>query len=467
MRKIYILLLMALMMVSVGTVAQTPGYNRLLNVATGHVANLSGGSRFAPDATLQECYARPGSVAYVDFDGEKVTQLRAQGVDVVNTVVPMMKLMLLQVVTEERFAALKDSAIVRVEGILPGAMGTLLVNYINNYSYENFQSYVINLDTNLYYTEVDGGYRLFFHSPAFPINAGDFTPYFISKTNAYLSLYKGTLQEMAKTYLEGREHLIPVVNSFIKELLFADYLYLCEREDPDYGPYLGFANSTDVESTGNLVWDFVPVDDNNYIGVQAKCQDANGTWWGALAADFAFRVPEGMTAYYVADVVDATNSLIRIQAYNEEIIPALTPVILQLKGKDAATNKLSLVEGDYPIMGNYANQLKLPLDSLGLMLGFTLDEPDPHYFTLGITDGKVALKSTGQTEFSLSEPYYYLPDYYVGKVSSLTLSTDLTGIEEHTMEAKGDGRVYDLQGRRVEKPTKGIYIVDGKKVMLR
>ena len=144
-------------MVSTNADAQNAGYNRLQNVTTGHVAQLSGGLRFAPDVTLEQAYAKPGTVAYAEFDGQKVTQLRAQGVDVVNTIVPMMKGMLLQMIDPETFAALKDSALVRVDAVLSGAMGILLKNYINNYSYENFQEYVGNFDTNLYYTAVDGG----------------------------------------------------------------------------------------------------------------------------------------------------------------------------------------------------------------------------------------------------------------------------------------------------------------------
>ena len=40
-----------------------------------------------------------------------------------------------------------------------------------------------------------------------------------------------------------------------------------------------------------------------------------------------------------------------------------------------------------------------------------------------------------------------------------------TGIE--TLKEESDMRVYDLQGRRVEKPAKGLYIVDGKKIMFK
>ena len=41
-----------------------------------------------------------------------------------------------------------------------------------------------------------------------------------------------------------------------------------------------------------------------------------------------------------------------------------------------------------------------------------------------------------------------------------------TGINSiKSADANTDGKYYDLQGRHVEKPTKGIYIVNGKKVV--
>ena len=41
-----------------------------------------------------------------------------------------------------------------------------------------------------------------------------------------------------------------------------------------------------------------------------------------------------------------------------------------------------------------------------------------------------------------------------------------TGINSiKSADANTDGNYYDLQGRHVEKPTKGIYIVNGKKVV--
>ena len=45
-------------------------------------------------------------------------------------------------------------------------------------------------------------------------------------------------------------------------------------------------------------------------------------------------------------------------------------------------------------------------------------------------------------------------------------SGDATGISDiKTTDDSANGIYYDLQGRRIEKPTKGIYIVNGKKVV--
>ena len=44
-----------------------------------------------------------------------------------------------------------------------------------------------------------------------------------------------------------------------------------------------------------------------------------------------------------------------------------------------------------------------------------------------------------------------------------------TGIEtiENSKHSTEDGVYYDLQGRRVENPTRGVYIVNGKKVVIK
>ena len=44
---------------------------------------------------------------------------------------------------------------------------------------------------------------------------------------------------------------------------------------------------------------------------------------------------------------------------------------------------------------------------------------------------------------------------------------DVTGVEGIRMEKRQDGKVYDLNGRRLSAPTKGINVMDGKKVLMK
>ena len=42
-----------------------------------------------------------------------------------------------------------------------------------------------------------------------------------------------------------------------------------------------------------------------------------------------------------------------------------------------------------------------------------------------------------------------------------------TGVDEVKAENGTVKAIYDLQGRKVETPSKGIYIIDGKKVLVK
>ena len=64
-------------------------------------------------------------------------------------------------------------------------------------------------------------------------------------------------------------------------------------------------------------------------------------------------------------------------------------------------------------------------------------------------------------------------DQYILVVDNIELSRDpnddengnTVGIDDHSREPVADNRYYDLQGRWVNQPAKGLYIVNGKKVV--
>jgi hypothetical protein len=53
-------------------------------------------------------------------------------------------------------------------------------------------------------------------------------------------------------------------------------------------------------------------------------------------------------------------------------------------------------------------------------------------------------------------------------LSEATEATVATGIEEISpASTTADGKVYNLAGQRVNKATKGLYIINGKKVVVK
>ena len=175
-----------------------------------------------------------------------------------------------------------------------------------------------------------------------------------------------------------------------------------------------------------------------------------------------------MKAYYVENELDLDKSLIKRTAITDEVIPAMTPMIIQLNGATAADNQVTPVLDDATNVID-GNQLICATDSLGFLLGTSIPEPDTHYYVLGVKDGKIGLVETSNTFFPANTAYYYLDESRKqGNPSGfLGLADDVDAINNVTFNENEEMTIYDLQGRRVQHPVKGIYIINGKKVMVK
>ena len=86
--------------------------------------------------------------------------------------------------------------------------------------------------------------------------------------------------------------------------------------------------------------------------------------------------------------------------------------------------------------------------------------------------GIVFLKADGTTTVAAGKAYLQIPTDDAPATARLMVMFDdeTTGIGAslvNSEEGKVNSVVYDLQGRRVAQPTKGLYIVDGKKVIVK
>ena len=137
----------------------------------------------------------------------------------------------------------------------------------------------------------------------------------------------------------------------------------------------------------------------------------------------------------------------------ESVIPANTGVILM--GNEGTYNftisdDTSARKGQ--LTGTVATMAKPNNDRI-----YTLQKPDP--------EGAFVMKKYSGTYLNGFKAYYEMPAE--SNVQALRLSFgETTGIDG-VVNAGGKLEIYDMSGRRVEKMTKGLYIVNGQKVLVK
>ena len=91
-----------------------------------------------------------------------------------------------------------------------------------------------------------------------------------------------------------------------------------------------------------------------------------------------------------------------------------------------------------------------------------------HYILMNGKDGVLFYLSSGNGQLAAHRAYLRLPISVVGQRRAIGLQFDdeTTGVQELDTKEKG-AILYDLQGRRVEHVTKGIYIKDGKRIVIK
>ena len=104
----------------------------------------------------------------------------------------------------------------------------------------------------------------------------------------------------------------------------------------------------------------------------------------------------------------------------------------------------------------------------GMLTGVYEDTPAPvGSYVLQNLNGQVAFYQVedGKQPTVKSGKCYLMLDVPTASVKVLTFS-DATGVEcIQNVEAAVENEIFDLAGRRVRKAVKGIYIVNGKKVL--
>lgn len=180
------------------------------------------------------------------------------------------------------------------------------------------------------------------------------------------------------------------------------------------------------------------------LSVPATVKEAGYATW---VAPFNVEVPASVEAYYVSNA-DTKATLSEVLT-----IPAGEPVVLKNEG----TYRFQVIKADKLVEADFSNLLKC--DG-----GIAIND-----YVLAAPTGKEVgfYKWAGTVDLPANQ--VYLP------ASSLAAEFDFIGFEgdgistgiEAVEQTTVDGVYYNLAGQRVAQPAKGLYIVNGKKVILK
>lgn len=174
-------------------------------------------------------------------------------------------------------------------------------------------------------------------------------------------------------------------------------------------------------------------------------------YWNTFSVPFDMAIPEGWT---VKEFDSAEDNVINFK--DAESIVAGKPYLV--KPETTATNPTfegvtigesveaqTMGDGDYKFAAQIYNK---SLDITGTIAYLS-------------TDGTIKKLTSGGIKGLRA--YFIIPAD--GNARIAFTDGDQTGINDTVREATNDNRVYDLQGRQVKAVKKGIYVVNGKKVI--
>lgn len=166
--------------------------------------------------------------------------------------------------------------------------------------------------------------------------------------------------------------------------------------------------------------------------------------YATLYAPVALTIPTGVTAYVAAD----EGSYLTLTAIEGDVIPANTGVIL---AGEAATYDFDITTGgsagSNALTGSVA----------------AISRPEGSYI-LATGGSGVGFYADGATTIPGFKAY--LPASTGGTVKAFRFA-DADAIKSILGSDADNSVIYDLSGRRIEKPAHGLYIVNGKKVVIK
>ena len=246
----------------------------------------------------------------------------------------------------------------------------------------------------------------------------------------------------------------------------------------------------DTGVDNNSLWDIQVFDrdqiDNIYFGVAPKnyfCMTRNGVtkYYTTLYTSFPYQLMDGVVAYWIEgeNQVDQVGKKVTLtEIPTGETVPGRLAVVLECSSYgDAKKNRLFPIEAnssnvvqDFYLMHGDCLTKHLPseYEELGTFYILSVKTTDPATSDMGFY--------TYSKEIPTNKAFVVVPKEYenLAKEVSFIWGEDIaqegqvtTGTDGFQLVLPDKNVYYDLQGRKVEHPQKGVYIRNSRKIVIK
>lgn len=523
MKRLRLIQMFLLLFLAVGTYAVEPisGYFRIRNAHTRadgkQYVQVTGKYQAQPNQTVDAVKTQPGSVIQLEakWDNAKnryiVTTLRSQGVDVINGYL----LKGIAMVKDKIYAKLKEKLTI----LAPLAMVYLETQVLNKW----------DLDMHLEKTTTTNGAEAYYAYATVPSmqpivdfynNNGNLVKSGIESALAnYPDIRDGlkhnnadevweAVEKYAVQALESRfgasSDLVILVKGYVKDkrinhgqtyYLMEGAIDRVEENGKGVNKYregeakFNFCNNNAtawygperpaVGDAAKWILELVGEDNTNYFGVAPanKMKGKNGKYFTTLYTDFPMKVVDNINAYIVESIgttgAEKGYAQCKKIASKNDIIPAQTPIVLECETTASASNRLLPLANTTPAPTNnilkavFFDEAKNTIETAGKTVRVFNINPKPavrnplgfyRYSGTIIKGNRAFLLVDANVSGSKLDGYDMEEEGTADGIDEVTTAT---------VETATNAVYYDLQGRRIDHPVRGIYIVNGKKVIIK
>jgi len=201
---------------------------------------------------------------------------------------------------------------------------------------------------------------------------------------------------------------------------------------------------------------FVPSTDKDIA--MTKTVNISSAGYATFSATQNYDLPDGLEAYIVSGVNETTATMTQV---NE--IPACTGVILK-----GAAGEYTLTSKETTSVDVSSNMLKANIADYALPAN---DGTNYNYILVANGASAVFAHTSGTGDLAANKAFLRTTTNVTSSAApgfTLNIGTGTTGITEIEKSVNaGNEAVFNLNGQRVAQPKKGLYIVNGKKVIIK